>query len=92
MELDAMLGTLGFVSETDWSAVLPAIMMADPSDHKNYSIRVISDPPLTLDLILIEASRRPMSRPAEALLGHLKDEMDRLIRSWSTGRPTRRGN
>jgi LysR family transcriptional regulator, nitrogen assimilation regulatory protein len=91
MELDAMFGTLGVLSETDWAAVLPAVMMSDPSDHKNFNIRVISDPPLTLDLILIEASRRPMSRPAEVLLGLIKEEMDRLNRSWSTGRPTTRG-
>jgi LysR family transcriptional regulator, nitrogen assimilation regulatory protein len=91
MELDAMFGTLGVLSETDWAAVLPAVMMSDPSDHKNFNIRVISDPPLTLDLILIEASRRPMSRPAEVLLGLIKEEMDRLNRSWSIGRPTTRG-
>jgi DNA-binding transcriptional LysR family regulator len=88
MELDAMFGTLGFLSQTDWAAILPAIMMSDPSDRRNFHIRVISDPPLTLDLILIEASRRPMSRPSEVLLGLVKEEMDRLNHPWSTGRPT----
>ena len=28
LELDAMLGTLDFVSRTDWLAILPGIMMA----------------------------------------------------------------
>lgn len=92
MELDAMLGTLGFLSETDWAAILPAVMMSDPSDHKHFNIKLISEPPLTLDLILIEASRRPMSRPAEVLLGLIKDEMDRLNRSWSTWRPSGRSS
>lgn len=90
MELDAMFGTLGLLSQTDWAAILPAVMMSDPSDHKNFNIRVISDPPLTLDLILIEASRRPISRPAEVFLGLVKEEMDRLNRLWSIGRPTAR--
>lgn len=86
MEMDAMFGTLGFISQTDWAAILPAIMMSDPSDHKNFSIRAVSDPILALDLILIEASRRPISRPAEVLLGLIKEEMDRLNRPWIVGR------
>ena len=90
MEMDAMFGTLGFILQTDWAAVLPAIMMSDPSDHKNFNIRAVSDPILTLDLILIEASRRPISRPAEVFLGLIKEEMDRLNRPWTTGRPVSR--
>jgi LysR family nitrogen assimilation transcriptional regulator len=87
LELDAMLATLAFISETDWAAVLPAVMMSSPNDHREFNIQVISEPPLTLDLMLIEAARRPVSLPAEALLSLIKDEMDRLNRLWSTGRP-----
>jgi DNA-binding transcriptional LysR family regulator len=83
MEFDAMLGTLSFVSQTDWQAILPAIMMAAPEDSHLFDIRVISDPPLTLDLVLIEAARRPMSRGAEALLKLINAETSRLNRSWS---------
>lgn len=90
MELDAMLGTLGFLSETDWAAILPAVMMSAPLDQKSFDIRVIVEPPLTLDLILIEASRRPMSRPAEVFLSSIQAQMDRLNRSWSSDRLGRR--
>ena len=82
LELDAMLGTLDFISITDWVAILPAIMMSNPSDHHTFNIQVISNPALTLELFLIEASRRPMSTAAGILLGFIKDEMDRLNRPW----------
>jgi LysR family transcriptional regulator, nitrogen assimilation regulatory protein len=82
LELDAMLGTLDFVLNTDWAAILPAIMMSNPMDYRTFDIRVISNPPLTLDLFLIEAARRPISTAAEILLSLIKEEMDRLNKPW----------
>jgi DNA-binding transcriptional LysR family regulator len=83
LELDAMLGTLAFVSQTDWAAVLPAVMMSNADDGRMFNIRVIEDPPLSLDLILIEAARRPMTRPCEVLLSFIKTETERLNKSWT---------
>jgi LysR family transcriptional regulator, nitrogen assimilation regulatory protein len=98
LELDAMLGTLDFVLNTDWAAILPAIMMSNPTDSRTFDVRVISNPTLTLDLFLIEAARRPISTAAEILLGFLREEMDRLNKPWLamsskfllTGRDSRR--
>lgn len=92
LELDAMLATLAFIAETDWAAVLPAVMMSSPNDHREFNIQMISDPSLTLDLMLIEAARRPVSPAADALLNLIKDEMDRLNRLWSSGRPQPRNS
>ena len=86
LELDAMLGTLDFIQNTDWAAILPAIMMSNPADHRAFDIRLIVDPPLTLNLILIEAARRPMSAAAEILLGLIKEETDRLNKPWLVAR------
>ena len=89
LELDAMLGTLAFVSKTDWAAILPAVMMAEHEDASTFNISIISDPPLALDLVLIEAARRPISPAAEILLGCIKTETDRLNRIWQ-GATTKR--
>jgi LysR family transcriptional regulator, nitrogen assimilation regulatory protein len=78
LELDAMIGTLALVAKTDWRAVLPAIMMADPQDRRVFDIQLIRDPAFNLDLVLIEAVRKPISRPAEVLLSLIKEEMDRF--------------
>src|SRR5215213_8011734 len=38
LELDALLGTLDFVSRTDWVTVLPGIMMADQSELRLFTV------------------------------------------------------
>jgi LysR family transcriptional regulator, nitrogen assimilation regulatory protein len=84
LELDAMLGTLDFISRTDWMTVLPGLMMADDSESRLFTINPIADPPFTLDLVLIEPSRRSMSAGAEAFFDMLHDEAVRLNQRWAT--------
>ena len=63
--LDAMLATLDLVATTGWVAVLPGGMMARDRVQQRHSVRPLADPALSLDLVTIEASRRPLS-PAAA--------------------------
>ncbi len=82
LELDAMLGTLDFVSRTDWLAVLPGIMMANETPRsRSFTVNPIV-PAFGLDLVLIEPSRRPMSPGAQAFLAMLEEESARLNRRW----------
>jgi DNA-binding transcriptional LysR family regulator len=83
LELDAMLGTLDFVARTDWVTVLPGIMMADNGEPRLFTVNPIVDPSFSLDLVLIEPSRRPMSAGAEAFLAMLEDEAADLNRRWA---------
>jgi LysR family transcriptional regulator, nitrogen assimilation regulatory protein len=83
LELDAMLGTLDFVSRTDWVTVLPGIMMADEGEPRLFTVHPIVDPTFSLDLVLIEPSRRPMSAGAKAFLDMLESETLRLNRRWA---------
>jgi DNA-binding transcriptional LysR family regulator len=83
LELDAMLGTLDFVARTDWVTVLPGIMMADESEPRPFTVHPIVDPTFSLDLVLIEPSRRPMSAAAKAFLDTLESETIRLNRRWA---------
>ena len=78
LELDAMLGTLDFVSRTEWVAVLPGIMMGEEREPRLFTISPIVDPVFSLDLVLIEPSRRPMSEAAEVFLRMLEREASRL--------------
>lgn len=82
MELDAMMGTLDFIERTDWVAILPAIMMLPEVNHKQLTLSLLTDPPLTLDLVEIEPSRRPLSAEAKAFLAVLKMETDRANDIW----------
>ncbi len=93
LELDAMMGTLDFVASTDWVAVLPGLMMAPEVDGTGrprpgtdavgrFAVNPIADPPLGMDLMLIEPARRPLPPPAAAFLDVLGQETDRIGAVW----------
>lgn len=83
IEMDAMLGTLDFVARTDWITILPGIMMAIDDPGGQFKVSPLNEPGMTLDLILIEPSRRPMSPAAKLFLSMLQDEADRLNARWT---------
>jgi LysR family nitrogen assimilation transcriptional regulator len=82
LELDAMLGTLDFVARTDWMTILPGIMMAVDDPGGQLKVNPIHRPEFTLDLVLIEPSRRPMSDAASAFLELLQMEAIQLNGRW----------
>jgi len=96
LELDSMLGTLDFVARTSWMTILPGLLMAVDLPGSELLVAPISDPEFTLDLVLIEPSRKPMSPAATAFLEILEEESQILNQRWthlgrvSTKRKSRR--
>lgn len=90
IEMDAMLGTLDFVSRSDWLTILPGIMMALDDPAGRLKVSPLIDPPMSLDLALIEPSRRPLSAAAKVFLALLEIEAHRLNARWvdPSGMPT----
>ena len=85
IEMDAMLGTLDFVARSDWRTILPGIMMAVDDSAGRLKINPLVNPPLLLDLVLIEPSRKPMPKAAQVFLALLEAEAVRLNARWETG-------
>ena len=83
LELDAMLGTLDLVARSDWVTLLPGIMMAADIEKPTVTINPIVNPVFTLDLVLIEPSRRAMSPAAQTFLDMLQLESERLEQPWA---------
>jgi LysR family transcriptional regulator, nitrogen assimilation regulatory protein len=83
LELDAMLGTLDLVARSDWVTILPGIMMAADIERPLVTINPIVDPVFTLDLVLIEPSRRVMSPAAQLFVEMLQVESARLEEPWA---------
>jgi DNA-binding transcriptional LysR family regulator len=81
IELDTMFGTLDFVARGDWVTILPALMMAAGSTG-GFAVVPLRDPPLTLDLVLIEPARRTLAPAAALFLGMLEDEARRISVVW----------
>jgi LysR family transcriptional regulator, nitrogen assimilation regulatory protein len=82
LEMDAMLGTLDFVSRSDWQTILPGIMMAVDDPSGRLKVAPLADPVMTLDLALIEPARKPMSDAAAAFLALLEAEAHKLNARW----------
>jgi LysR family nitrogen assimilation transcriptional regulator len=83
LELDAMLGTLDLVANTEWVTILPGIMMANDIASKNLQVNPLTSPILETDLVLIEPARQPLSRAASAFLEVLEEETTRLNALWA---------
>ncbi len=79
LELDTMFGTLDLVATSDWMTILPQVMMAPLHQHGRYLVNPLDDPPLLLDLALIEPAARSLSPAAAAFAEMLRAETTRLI-------------
>lgn len=82
LELDAMLGTLDFVTRSEWVTILPGIMMASDIAARTVTISPLVDPVFILDLVMIEPARRSMSPAARIFLDVLAEESRRLDAPW----------
>jgi DNA-binding transcriptional LysR family regulator len=93
MELDAMMGTLDLVSRTDWMTILPGIMMSADIERRGFTVNPLSDPAMSVELVLIEPARSSMSAAASAFLAVLQDEAAQLNAGWgpalADGKPAR---
>ena len=71
LELDSMYGTLDMIGRSDWIAILPGVMLTPEIADGSLSVCPLQAPPFTLDLVVIEAARRPPPAAAEAFLAEL---------------------
>jgi DNA-binding transcriptional LysR family regulator len=78
LEFDTMMGTLDLVARGEWSVILPLMMMEPDIEGGRYTINPIVDPPLMLELFLLEPARKMMDEPALAFLDCLRAELERI--------------
>ena len=83
VELDAMLATLDLVARTSWTTILPAIIMAEQPEPRQFTVNPLADPPLHAELVLIEPSRKALSPAAGLFLTELERETRRLNEDWT---------
>lgn len=82
IELDAVLGALTLIAQTEWVQVVPAFVFDIEKDAQIYNLNPIRDPAIWLDLILIEQVATPLSPAAEAFFGMLAEALRELNRPW----------
>lgn len=81
MELDAMLGTLDIIANSEWVSVLPGILGRADRDGAKRRFIPLSDPPLDVEYMRISHKARPLNRAAQAFLNTLQEELDVALKS-----------
>jgi DNA-binding transcriptional LysR family regulator len=76
MELDAMLGTLDLVANSEWVSILPGILGRADRDGIKRRFIPLSDPPMDVEYMRISHKARPLNRAAQAFLDTLQEELD----------------
>jgi DNA-binding transcriptional LysR family regulator len=76
IELDAMLGTLDMVANSEWVSILPGILGRADRDGVKRRFIPLSDPPLDVEYMRISHKARPLNQAAQAFLDTLQDELD----------------
>ena len=71
MEIDGLYGTLQFLRNSRWSALLPLTTISDELDDPRLSVSPIRAPITTFDYYAIHQVRRPLSAAAELLIARL---------------------
>ncbi|MFT7286821.1 MAG: LysR family nitrogen assimilation transcriptional regulator [Halieaceae bacterium] len=80
MEMNSMMATLDLIAQSDWCAILPALMMATRSYQSTFSVRPMK-PALSLKLVVIEPARRNLTPVTEAFLQELRTSCEALVTS-----------
>ncbi len=73
---------LEFLSQTDWSAILPYWICLKELGNERLAINPIANPALQVEVALIHPTRKPLSRPAQLLYAYFSEELQRSEEEW----------
>lgn len=82
LELDAMIGTLEFVTRSGWMAVLPSLICVNDIAGKELVINPIVSPALYADFVVIQPTRRTLSTQARLFLERFEREIADIQSVW----------
>jgi LysR family nitrogen assimilation transcriptional regulator len=74
LELDSIDATLGIISESQWSSILPGPSLINSRNAGELILNPITDPPLFVDIVVIERFREPLTPIASAFIEALQQQ------------------
>lgn len=80
--IDSLSAALEFVSQTDWSAILPYWIGLKELANDRITVNPIVAPHLRVDVALISPAPRPLSRAAQRLHEYFLQELQRTEDEW----------
>ncbi len=84
LEMDAMIGTLDFVANSDWVTILPGTICANEIADRGFTLSPVADPPITSEFVAMRPARRPLSQPARLFADALAQELARIAGVWDS--------
>lgn len=81
--MDSLSAGFEFVSQTDWSAILPYWIGLQELSNPRVTVNPIVHPTLHVDVALIVPAQRPLSRPAQLLYDYFRRELQRTDEEWA---------
>ncbi len=81
LEIDTMSAKFPFIAMTDWVSILPSLVMSAERGRGELGTRLLIDPPLSLDLFLIQQAQGTLSMLAMLFLDLLREETEHLNRA-----------
>ncbi len=82
LEMDAMIGTLEFIARSDWVTVLPSLISVNDIAKGDLVVNPIADPPLHIECIVIQPTRRTLTTQARLFLERFEAEAARIHETW----------
>lgn len=80
--IDSLSAGLEFLSQTDWSGILPYWIGLKELGNDRITVNPITDPVLTVDLEMTYPAQRPLSRPSRVLYDYVCQELRRTEEEW----------
>lgn len=79
LEVDSVTGMLSIINKSDWGAIMSPISICDELDFSNLVVKLLVDPPLLSNFVVIKLKKRNLSPAAESFLAILSQESDSLF-------------
>jgi len=82
LEMDAMIATLEFVARSDWVTVLPSVISVNDIGRGELIVNPIVGPELHAEFVVIQPTRRTLSRQARLFLARFEAEVAHIHKLW----------
>lgn len=83
ISIDSMSAGFEFVSQTDWSSILPFWIGLQELGRGRVTVNPIAYPEMQVDVAMIVPAQRPLSRPAQLLYDYFLQELRRMEAEWA---------
>lgn len=82
MLIDSLSAGLEFVSQTDWSGIMPFWIGLKELGNDRITVSPVIDSPFNVDLALIYPAQRPLARPSRVFYEYFCQELARSEEEW----------